>query len=96
MGISRSAGALNIVCRVDLALVGNCGAREGSAWGAAGGRHPLYVVFLCRDQYRHDGRHVPIVGIPLPLMSYGGSATVMTMASLGLLLNVKRRRLSFF
>jgi rod shape determining protein RodA len=38
----------------------------------------------------------PIVGIPLPLMSYGGSATVMTMASLGLLLNVKRRRLTLF
>ena len=38
----------------------------------------------------------PIVGIPLPLMSYGGSATIMTMASLGLLLNVKRRRLSLF
>jgi rod shape determining protein RodA len=37
----------------------------------------------------------PIVGIPLPLMSYGGSATIMTLASLGLLLNVKRRRLSF-
>ena len=39
---------------------------------------------------------VPIVGIPLPLMSYGGSATVMTMAALGLLLNVKRRRLALF
>jgi rod shape determining protein RodA len=38
----------------------------------------------------------PIVGIPLPLMSYGGSATVMIMASLGLLLNVKRRRLALF
>jgi rod shape determining protein RodA len=38
----------------------------------------------------------PIVGIPLPLMSYGGSATVMTMASLGLLLNIKRRRLTLF
>ncbi len=38
----------------------------------------------------------PIVGIPLPLVSYGGSATVMTMASLGLLLNIKRRRLSLF
>ncbi|MCG3777852.1 MAG: Peptidoglycan glycosyltransferase MrdB [Nitrospira sp.] len=38
----------------------------------------------------------PIVGIPLPLMSYGGSATVMTLASLGLLLNIKHRRLSFF
>lgn len=39
---------------------------------------------------------VPIVGIPLPLMSYGGSATVTTMAALGLLLNVKRRRLTLF
>ena len=38
----------------------------------------------------------PIVGIPLPLMSYGGSATIMMMASLGLLLNVKRRRLALF
>lgn len=38
----------------------------------------------------------PIVGIPLPLMSYGGSATIMTLASLGLLLNVKRRRLALF
>ena len=36
----------------------------------------------------------PIVGIPLPLMSYGGSATVMTLAGLGLLLNIKRRRLT--
>jgi len=38
----------------------------------------------------------PIVGIPLPLMSYGGSATVMTLAALGLLLNIKRRRLALF
>ncbi|MDT7042609.1 rod shape-determining protein RodA [Candidatus Nitronereus thalassa] len=36
----------------------------------------------------------PIVGIPLPLLSYGGSATIMTMAVLGLLLSVKRRRLT--
>lgn len=35
----------------------------------------------------------PIVGIPLPLMSYGGSSAVVTMAALGLLMNVKRRRL---
>jgi rod shape determining protein RodA len=38
----------------------------------------------------------PIVGIPLPLMSYGGTTTVTTMAALGLLLNVKRRRLTLF
>lgn len=36
----------------------------------------------------------PIVGIPLPLMSYGGSATVVTMAALGLLMSVRRRRLT--
>lgn len=39
---------------------------------------------------------LPIVGIPLPLVSYGGSATVTTMAALGLLLNIKRRRLALF
>ncbi len=38
---------------------------------------------------------VPVVGIPLPLLSYGGSATVMTMAALGLLFSVKRRRRMF-
>src|SRR6266481_5786775 len=59
MGISRSAGSLAVVCWVDLAVVGNCGAREGSARSAAGGRHHLHVVFLRRDQYRHDGGHVP-------------------------------------
>ena len=35
----------------------------------------------------------PIVGIPLPLLSYGGSATIMTMAGVGLLFGVKRERL---
>ena len=35
---------------------------------------------------------LPIVGIPLPLMSYGGTTMVMTLAALGLLLNIKRRR----
>ncbi len=33
---------------------------------------------------------MPIVGIPLPLLSYGGSATIMTMAALGLLFNIKK------
>ena len=37
---------------------------------------------------------VPIVGIPLPLLSYGGSATIMTMAALGLLFSVKKERLT--
>jgi rod shape determining protein RodA len=35
---------------------------------------------------------VPPIGIPLPLLSYGGSATLATFVSLGLALNVGCRR----
>lgn len=35
---------------------------------------------------------LPILGLPLPLMSYGGSSLVMTWLCLGLLMNVRMRR----
>jgi rod shape determining protein RodA len=35
---------------------------------------------------------MPITGIPLPLMSYGGSSTLATFAAIGLVLNVHMRR----
>jgi rod shape determining protein RodA len=35
---------------------------------------------------------MPVAGIPLPLMSYGGSAVIATYAGLGLVLNVRMRR----
>lgn len=35
---------------------------------------------------------LPVVGLPLPLMSYGGSSLVTTMFSFGLLINVRLRR----
>lgn len=35
---------------------------------------------------------LPIVGIPLPFLSYGGSSTVVLMTGVGLLLNVSMRR----
>ncbi len=38
---------------------------------------------------------VPVVGIPLVLFSYGGTSLVMTMASIGLLMNVSMRRFMF-
>ncbi|MFQ5894211.1 MAG: rod shape-determining protein RodA [Nitrospinota bacterium] len=38
---------------------------------------------------------VPIVGIPLPLLSYGGSATVSTWLSIGILLSIRMRRFTF-
>lgn len=34
----------------------------------------------------------PVVGIPLPLMSYGGSSVVTTFASLGILANISKSR----
>ena len=35
---------------------------------------------------------MPVVGIPLPLFSYGGSSWITTMLALGLLLNLRMRR----
>jgi rod shape determining protein RodA len=35
---------------------------------------------------------MPVVGIPLPFISYGGSSIVTTMISIGLLINVSMRR----
>ncbi len=35
---------------------------------------------------------VPVVGIPLPLFSYGGTSVITTMAGLGLLINIEMRR----
>jgi rod shape determining protein RodA len=37
----------------------------------------------------------PVIGVPLPLFSYGGSSLIATLAALGLLLNVSLRRYLF-
>ena len=38
---------------------------------------------------------LPVVGVPLPLFSYGGTSMVTTMIGVGLLLNVSMRRFMF-
>ena len=38
---------------------------------------------------------MPVVGIPLPFISYGGSSVVVIMVGLGLIMNVSMRRYSF-
>ncbi|PIU41585.1 MAG: rod shape-determining protein RodA [Candidatus Omnitrophica bacterium CG07_land_8_20_14_0_80_42_15] len=38
---------------------------------------------------------MPVVGIPLPLMSYGGSSLIITMSSIALLINIGMRRTVF-
>jgi cell division protein FtsW len=35
-------------------------------------------------------RSIPLTGIPLPFVSYGGSSLIMIMAGVGILLNVSR------
>ena len=35
---------------------------------------------------------IPLTGIPLPFLTYGGSSTIVTVAAFGLLLNVSRFR----
>ncbi len=37
----------------------------------------------------------PVVGIPLPLMSYGGSSVIVTFLSLGFLVNIDKKRAVF-
>ena len=38
---------------------------------------------------------LPVVGIPLPLLSYGGSSLVSMMVAVGLLINISMRRVTF-
>jgi len=37
---------------------------------------------------------MPITGIPLPFMSYGGSAVISSFIAIGLVLNIHMRRFS--
>ncbi len=39
---------------------------------------------------------VPVVGVPLPLVSYGGTSIITTFLSLGILLNIQARRFMLF
>jgi rod shape determining protein RodA len=39
---------------------------------------------------------VPVVGVPLPLVSYGGTSIITTFLALGLLLNIQARRFMLF
>jgi len=39
---------------------------------------------------------VPVVGVPLPLVSYGGTSIITTFLALGLLLNIQSRRFMLF
>jgi rod shape determining protein RodA len=50
------------------------------------------VVFQVFENVGMTMGIMPVAGIPLPLMSYGGSAVIATFAGVGLVLNVRMRR----
>ena len=59
-----------------------------SAWSGACSGQPCSTSRWCSGSR-------PVIGVPLPLFSYGGSALVMTLALIGLLMNVSMRRYVF-
>jgi len=74
-------------------------------WRIAGLAHDLCGMLICVGVlamllfqiFENVGMTMgimPITGIPLPFMSYGGSATLVSFAAIGLVLNVHMRRFS--
>lgn len=58
------------------------------------GATTLLAAQLCVNVAMATGL-VPVVGLPLPLMSYGGSSMLSSLMVVGLLLNVRMRRFMF-
>ena len=87
-------GCCSLYC-ADMALVGNCRAGEGQLGAPTGGRHCGMLCFCVVVNIGMTAGMFPIVGSP-SVRELWRSATIMTMASLGLFLNVKRRRLTLF
>ena len=53
------------------------------------------LAMICFQAFENIGMSIgimPVAGIPLPLMSYGGSAVIATFAGLGLVLSVRMHR----
>lgn len=61
----------------------------------AGGGGLLLFLLANFHQYGHGHRADAVVGIPLPFISYGGSATLVNFTLLGIVLNVSMRRFMF-
>ena len=58
----------------------------------------ISVLLLLANLFTDAGMVVgimPVVGIPLPFISYGGSATVVNFSLIGLVLNISMRRFLF-
>lgn len=70
-------------------------ARDGIGMMMASGIVSMFAFYTIVNVGMTLGS-LPVVGVPLPLMSYGGTSMVITLVSLGLLLNIKMRRSVLF
>ncbi len=55
-----------------------------------GDRHYYLAGLTGNDQYWLDTGTIPYTGVPLPFISYGGTSLVISMAAVGVLLNISR------
>ena len=84
-------------------LLGLFGVMLWRIWRTARLAYDIYGTLLCAgvmgyiafSVFQNAGMTMgimPITGIPLPLVSYGGSSTIATFAAIGIVLNVGMRR----
>ena len=85
----------------DLVVIALFGALRGSGCGRHAGARPLRGPLAVAASWLGHGQTVinvgavvgvlPVTGIPLPFISFGGSSLVITMAAAGVLINVARQ-----
>ncbi len=87
-----------VILYVSLLLVGVEAAKSAKdKMGAlmAGGIVSMLALYVCINIGMAVGI-LPVVGVPLPLVSYGGTSIITTFLAIGLLLNIRSRRFMLF
>ncbi len=90
--------SLLVILYVSLLLVGVEAAKSAKdKMGAlmAGGIVSMLALYVCINIGMAVGI-LPVVGVPLPLVSYGGTSIITTFLAIGLLLNIRSRRFMLF
>ena len=86
-----TVGFLDCIQRVGRGLYIASNARSTYARLLAGSLSLTFFVYVLVNAGMVSGL-LPVVGVPLPFISYGGSSVLTTAISVGLLLNVSMRR----
>ncbi len=87
-----------VILYVSLLLIGVEAAKSAKdKMGAlmAGGIVSMLALYVCINIGMAVGI-LPVVGVPLPLVSYGGTSIITTFLAIGLLLNIRSRRFMLF